>query len=134
MDTIIPSYTDMPLYEYYFEPVNNEGVVFLQFMHYDFDKGLKAKKQIEWLFFLTQLFFYTIFITVVYLLITMKSSVKYVFLVLFIILYMTRLLNPMYANYGWYKAYRQMFAGNDTMTTPEEFEERMRKNDIEQLE
>ena len=57
-----------------FEPVNNEGCVFLQFMHYDFEKGMKAKKQIEWLFFLTQLLILVLFITVVIVLLYSDSA------------------------------------------------------------
>lgn len=125
LDLILQNYTEMPLYEYYFEPVNNEGCVFIQFMHYDFESGMKAKKHIEWLFFLTQLLILTLFITVVYCIITFNSPMKYLLIVGFCMIYMSRLLNPLHANYNWYKAYRQAFVGNDSTTTPEEFERKM---------
>ena len=104
--------------------------VFLQFMHYDFEKGMKAKKQIEWLFFLTQLLILVLFIAVVYLVIKLKSPLKYLLIFGFCILYLTRLLNPMYANYNWYKAYRQIFVGNDSTTTPEEYEKKTKENNL----
>ena len=134
LDSIVESYTDMPLFEYYFEPVNNEGCVFLQFMHYDFDKGMKAKKQIEWLFFLTQLLVLISFIAVVYLVIKLKSPLKYLLILGFCILYLTRLLNPIYSNYNWYKAYRQILVGNDSTTTPEQFNKKMVENDLDSLD
>ena len=134
LDLIVKNHTEMPLFEYYFEPVNNEGCVFLQFMHYDFEKGMKAKKQIEWLFFLTQLFILVLFITVVYCIITFRSPMKYWLVVVFTIIYMTRLLNPMHANYNWYKAYRQLFVGNDSTLTPEEYENKIKNNDFKNLD
>uniref|UniRef100_A0A6C0CS13 ATP-grasp domain-containing protein n=1 Tax=viral metagenome TaxID=1070528 RepID=A0A6C0CS13_9ZZZZ len=127
LDLIVHSYTDMPLYEYYFEPVNNEGCVFMQFMHYDFEKGLKAKKQIEWLFMMTQVLFFIAFIVAISLIFTLKGPSRYILLTLVILMYMTRLLNPFHANYNWFKAYRQMFSDNSYMTTPEEFDKTMRE-------
>ena len=134
LDLIVQNYTKMPLFEYYFEPVNNEGCVFLQFMHYDFEKGMKAKKQIEWLFFLTQLFILLLFVTVIYCIITLKSPMKYWLIVGFIVIYMTRLLNPLYSNYNWYKAYRQIFVGNDSTLTPEEYEKKIKENNFLNIE
>ncbi len=134
LDLIVQNYTKMPLFEYYFEPVNNEGCVFLQFMHYDFEKGMKAKKQIEWLFFLTQLFILLLFVTVIYCIITLKSPMKYWLIVGFSVIYMTRLLNPLYSNYNWYKAYRQIFVGNDSTLTPEEYEKKIKENNFLNIE
>jgi hypothetical protein len=34
----------MPFYEYYFEPAGKNGMVAIQFMHKDFEKGYESKK------------------------------------------------------------------------------------------
>ena len=57
----------MPLYEYYFEPVNNEGIIFFQFMHRDFDKGMRAKRAIEIAYVVAQLLTISIGILITYL-------------------------------------------------------------------
>ena len=63
LDAIVRSQTSKPFYEYYFEPVGKEGMVFLQFMHDDLETGLKIKKRIEWLFVLTQLIVFILLMT-----------------------------------------------------------------------
>lgn len=122
IDTLIPSLTDMPLYEYYFEPVNNEGVVFFQFMHRDFNKGLKAKRIIEVLFVMTQLLFFLTFLIIIYTLFTCKGYISLTLLFLFIGAWFTRFLNPMYVNYNNYKAYMQMFQGKNSLTSQKDFD------------
>ena len=37
----------MPFYEYYFEPTGKRSIIFFQFLHEDFEKGMKTKKQLE---------------------------------------------------------------------------------------
>ena len=59
----------MPFYEYYFEPSGKNGMVVIQFMHKDFDKGMKAKKHFE----------------------SMINMAQYAFLFLFLILCFSRL-------------------------------------------
>lgn len=122
IDALISSLTDMPLYEYYFEPVNNEGVVFFQFMHRDFNKGLKAKRIIEVLFVMTQLLFFLTFLIIIYTLITCKGYISLTLLFLFISAWFTRFLNPMYVNYNNYKAYMQMFQGKNSLTSQKDFD------------
>jgi hypothetical protein len=122
IDILIPSLTDMPLYEYYFEPVNNEGLVFFQFMHRDFNKGLRAKRIIELLFVTTQFLFLLTFLFIIYTLITCKGYYSLSLLFLFIGIWLTRFLNPMYVNYNNYKAYMQRFIGKESLTSQKEFD------------
>lgn len=121
MDSLLNKMTDMPLYEYYFEPVNHEGVVFFQFMHRDHKKGLKIKKNIELLFNLLQIMTIIIFLTILYSLVVFKSKIKYIFVLIFILLWLTRFLTPLYVNYNCYKAYRQMIQGKKSLRDPETF-------------
>ena len=36
-----------PLHEYYFEPTGTSSLIFYQFLHKDFKKGMKIKQQLE---------------------------------------------------------------------------------------
>jgi hypothetical protein len=122
IDTITPLFTDIPLYEYYFEPVNNEGVVFFQFMCRDHKTGMRSKQLIEFLFILTQLIFIILFGLIIFMLFTSKSHYKYGIVVVFILVWLTRFLNPLYVNYNCYKAYKQIIFGAGSMKTPQEFD------------
>jgi hypothetical protein len=37
----------MPFYEYYFEPTGTTSTIFFQFLHKDFEKGMRLKETIE---------------------------------------------------------------------------------------
>ena len=37
----------MDFYEYYFEPTGTSSTVFFQFLHHDFEEGMRLKKMIE---------------------------------------------------------------------------------------
>ena len=127
IDVVVQSLTDMPLYEYYFEPVNNEGVVFFQFMHRDFDKGMQVKKAIEIAYTMAQLLTISIGILITYLLYNMKSRYKYIIAFIAYGVWLTRFLNPLYVNYNCFKAYKQIFLGEGSLTTQEEFDKKTRE-------
>lgn len=93
LEKLVSSFTNMPLFEYYFENVNNEGCVFLQFMHYNFEEGMYAKKNIEWIFFLTQLLVLTIILVVISLILYLKSPYRYFFLSVIVLLYVSMMFN-----------------------------------------
>ena len=119
LDIIIRSQTSRPFYEYYFEPVGNEGMVFIQFMHDNLEEGLKIKKRIEWLFVLTQICTIILIILTILVLFS-KWSFKYYFVVIMILLYLTRFLNPINTSYTLYKGQRQGFFGSGPPIGPEE--------------
>ena len=121
LDFILPKFTGMPLYEYYFEPVNNEGVVFFQFMHTDHVKGMKLKNIIEVCCVLTQITVLIAFLLVMYSFM-FKSPIKYVLFLFFFVILFTRFLNPLYVNYNCYKAYMQMFLGKNSLLSQSEFD------------
>ena len=122
LDTMIRKMTDMPLYEYYFEPVNNEGIVFFQFMHRNHTIGMRVKKLIEILFAITQLLFICAIIFIIYVLFKVPNRNNYIIIIIFIFIWFTRFLNPMYVNYNCYKAYAQMFQGKDSLTSQSDFD------------
>lgn len=47
LDFIMSSVGAKRFYEYYFEPTGKTSIVFFQFLHEDFEKGMQAKKMIE---------------------------------------------------------------------------------------
>lgn len=117
LDFITRSQTKQPFYEYYFEPVGKDGTVFFQFMHEDFEKGLAAKKRIEFLFDATQIIMFMLLFMSIVLLFT-RFKYKYVVVLSVFLLFLTRFLNPISANYGLYKAQRQFFIGSGLNESP----------------
>ncbi len=110
---------DKGFYEYYFEPLGGEGSVFLQFMHSNFEEGMKLKKRLELLFTITQ------FIVIVAMLVSVaflfsKSKYKYFFAIGLVLLYFTRFLNPHSVSYNLYKSQKQSIFGGGPNKAPEE--------------
>jgi hypothetical protein len=50
---ILIHYGAMNFYEYYFEPTGKSSTIFFQFLHEDFEKGMKLKNLIEHLLYIT---------------------------------------------------------------------------------
>lgn len=134
LDLLLPRLTPMPLYDYYFEPVNNEGMVFFQFMHYDFKAGMRAKQIIETLFVLTQIIVLALVVSIVVALVYRRLSTAGILFAILVVVFLSRFLNPMSANYNLYKGYRQIFAGKAGLTTPEDFDNRLRAKKIAEFE
>tara|TARA_Y100000768_G_scaffold388792_1_gene387230 strand:+ start:1148 stop:2323 length:1176 start_codon:yes stop_codon:yes gene_type:complete len=119
LDVIVRSQASRPFYEYYFEPVGNEGMVFLQFMHDNLEEGMKIKKRIEWLFVLTQICTIILFILTILVLFS-KFKYKYIFVIIMILIYLTRYLNPFNTTYTLYKGQRQSIFGSGPPIGPDE--------------
>ena len=111
LDYIVKSHTKLPFYEYYFEPAGKEGMVFLQFMDTDFDRGMKTKERIEYLFSISQKIMYSLLIIMILLLIFSKSKMKYYFMIFVIMVFLSRFINPITVNYNLYKAQKQSLFG-----------------------
>lgn len=106
LDYMMSSYKCKTFYEYFFEPSGKWGMVFFQFLHEDFEKGMKCKKMIEFLFNMVQLFFIIALIVFLYLYFGKKSYNTTIFVVI-LLLFFTRILNPLASNYSLYKAQKQ---------------------------
>ncbi len=108
LDFLMKKHNAMPFYEYYFEPSGKSGMVVCQFMHYDYDKGMKAKKHIETILNYAQILF--LFLFIISLVIFLYNKVLGI--IMFVIvgsLFNTRFLNPIGVQYQQWKATKQMF-------------------------
>ncbi len=99
------NYKCKPFYEYYFEPVSKNKLCFFQFIHNDFETGMKVKKILENIFKLSQVFFIGFFLITILALLYNKAIGK-ILLIIFIILYSTRLLTPLNTQRSTFKMYK----------------------------
>ena len=102
---VMNKYECMPFYEYYFEPVGKNKLCFFQFMHSDFETGMEVKRFLENIFKLAQIFFILLFLITLVTLLYNKTIGK-ILLVVFIILYITRFINPLNAQRSTFKMYK----------------------------
>jgi hypothetical protein len=106
LDYLMSKHDAMPFYEYYFEPAGKSGMVVAQFMHYDYDKGMEAKKHIETLLIYIQLLFTFIFISSL-VIFSYNKIIGVIMLVSVGALFNTRFLNPIGVQYQQWKAAKQ---------------------------
>jgi hypothetical protein len=107
VDYVMKKHGTMPFYEYYFEPSGKDGMVVIQFMHTNFDKGMVAKRHIETMITYAQYMFILLFISS--LIILYFNTVAGIILLIFTIaLFNTRFLNPLGTQYQHWKAMKQM--------------------------
>jgi hypothetical protein len=97
----------MPFYEYYFEPAGKNGMVTFQFMHEDYESGMKAKNHIESLINLAQYIFIILFILSL-LIFSVNKVLGILMLIIVGSLFNTRFLNPMGVQYQQWKATKQL--------------------------
>lgn len=57
IDILMVSGGSMNFYEYYFEPTGKHSTVFFQFLHKDFESGMKLKKRLETILLIMNLLF-----------------------------------------------------------------------------
>lgn len=108
MDIIMYITGAKPFYEYYIEPVGNDGTVFFQFLHHDFKTGMQVKYILENLFVLLQLLFVILFIIPFVLYFYFKKP--YIALIVFFIvtmMFLTKYINPITTQYRLWKLYKQ---------------------------
>ena len=110
MDYIMTKYNSMPFYEYYFEPSGKTGMVVFQFMHTNFDEGMKAKKHIETMIQFAQYLFIFLFIASL-IMFSYNKIVGILMLIVIGLLFNTRFINPMGVQYQHWKAAKQMIYG-----------------------
>ena len=99
-----------PFYEYYFEPNENDGCVFFQFLHENKHIGQLCVTIFTYLFIFAQLFFIIILIMLIYLFYANKSRFSVVMLNIMIVttlVYLTQYLNPISVHFNLYKAKKQ---------------------------
>ena len=108
IDIIMYSMGAKSFYEYYFEPVGNDGSVFFQFLHNDYKTGLHLKYILETLFVFLQLLFVILFIIPLVLFFYFKKPLL-AFVVLFVvmILFSSKYINPINSHYRLWKLHKQ---------------------------
>ena len=85
LDVIMKSNKTMPFYEYYFEPTGGLNTVFFQFLHHDFEQGMRVKKIVERLSLVFNvLILLLLLVGILYALFTGCFSILYVFLFLYL--------------------------------------------------
>jgi hypothetical protein len=107
LDFFVNRYGVKPFYEYYFEPVGNDGIVFFQFLHGDFKEGVQLKNDFELSFSILQYIFIGLVAGITYLLIT-NLNYGLILLIVFLFLLMTRYLNPICINQNLYKVQKNL--------------------------
>jgi hypothetical protein len=123
VDWYVRKHTARPFYEYYFEPTGQKGMVFFQFMDDDYEKGMKIKKEIENIFDKAQMVTFFLIVIAIIVLGFTSWSYKYILALIILLLWLTRLLNPITTNYKLYKAQKQtIFGGGPNKETEEEIE------------
>jgi len=126
VDWFVKKRTRRPFYEYYFEPTGQTGMVFFQFMDDDFDKGMQTKKEIEKIFERAQILMYILIALGILLACStcaLLGPYKNYIVLLILLLWLTRFLNPITANYNLYKAQKQsIFGGGPNKDTQGEIE------------
>jgi hypothetical protein len=110
IDYIMKKQDAMPFYEYYFEPSGKTGMVAFQFMHPDFDKGMKTKKHLETMFNFAQYLFLFLFLFSL-ILFSINKTIGIFMLISIGMLFNTRFLNPLGVQYQHWKAVKQMIRG-----------------------
>jgi hypothetical protein len=123
VDWFVRKKTQRPFYEYYFEPTGQSGMVFFQFMHDDFDRGMQTKLEIEKMFNNAQLVMYALLVLAIVLVWFTNLPYKNYIGFLILLFWLTRFLNPIVANYKLYKAQKQsIFGGGPNKDTAGEIE------------
>lgn len=98
----------LDFYEWYFEPSGKTGMVFLQYLHEDYDKGMTLKNNIEIVFTITQ---YVVFLLILSSIISLAFNYKYKNQILIALLFVviSRFLNAIVSNYNLFNAQKQSF-------------------------
>jgi len=109
LDYIMKKNNCMPFYEYYFEPSGKNGSVVVQFLHKDFDEGMKTKKYLEIVYTFAQWLFCLLFIFSLFLF-TINKNVGILCIICVGLLFNTRFLNPITVSWAQWKSYKQIFS------------------------
>jgi len=104
MNSICTAYKTYDFNEYYFEKAGRKGCIFYQFYHEDFDTGMKCKHTLETAFNISQLLIYLLILGII-LAVYYKKSYYIIIIVIFILVYLTRFLNPVHTNQSLWTTY-----------------------------
>ena len=98
----------MPFFEYYFEPSGNDGMVFLQFNHKNYEHGKKCKQFFEYLLsYCNYILLLSLIMAMIMLYVEPKNTNGRIIIIIVIIIYLTRFLNPIDVQYKLMKVKKQ---------------------------
>lgn len=98
----------MPFFEYYFEPSGNEGMVFLQFTHKNFERGMKCKQFFEYLVaYCNYILLLSLIMAIIMLYVEPKNTIGIIIITIVGVIYLTRFLNPIDVQYKLMKVNKQ---------------------------
>jgi len=110
LDYVMKQNDCLEFYEYYFEPSGKTGMVFLQYLHKDFEQGMNLKKNIEKTCSITQFIFILLFISLI-----LSYAFQYKYrakvLITFLVIFATRFINAIVTNYNLFNAQKQGLFG-----------------------
>ena len=85
-------------------------MVFLQFLHKDFNTGTKLKSTIEYIFSFTQIIFLTLFFSIL-ICYAFKIKDRFKILLIIMILFSSRFINAIFTNYTLIKTQKLILVG-----------------------
>tara|TARA_B110000285_G_scaffold233880_1_gene309025 strand:- start:3472 stop:4629 length:1158 start_codon:yes stop_codon:yes gene_type:complete len=95
-------------YEYFFEPSGSSGMVFFQFLHHDFDEGMRVKRVIELVTDAMQVLFVLALLLIVVMFVYYPGyKNRWLVVYVVVLMFISRFINPLSTNYGLFKAQRQ---------------------------
>ena len=105
---LLKKFDCMPFFEYYFEPSGNEGMVFLQFTHKNFEHGMKCKQFFEYLVaYCNYILLLSLIMAIIMLYVDPKNTMGIVIITIVGLIYLTRFLNPIDVQYKLMKVNKQ---------------------------
>jgi len=108
MDAVIRVNGGKRFYEYYFEPTGRGNLVFFQFLHEDFDKGLIVKKIIETAMMFMHIILLAILVSAVALALN-DRPIGRILLGVFVLIYLTTFMNSLSIIHNMVTNQRQFF-------------------------
>jgi hypothetical protein len=107
IDYVMKKHKAMPFYEYYFEPAGKKGMVTFQFMHENYEDGMKAKKHLETMIDFAQYLFIFLLLCILFIF-SFNKMIAVILIVIVGMLFNTRFLNPLGVQYQQWKSMKQM--------------------------
>ena len=105
---LLQKFDCMPFFEYYFEPSGNEGMVFLQFTHKNFERGMKCKQFFEYLVaYCNYVLLLSLVMAMIMLYVDPKNTMGIIIITIVGLVYLTRFLNPIDVQYKLMKVNKQ---------------------------
>ena len=108
LDFIMKTNNCKEFYEYYFEPSGSGlSMVCFQFLHEDFNKGIKIKKMIESLMNFAQILFFILYILAILIFLYYHRTIGIILLFLITMIFFTKIFNPLSMHVNLWNAQKQ---------------------------